>query len=548
MNGLALLIATATLGLDYGWQPTTDGQLEYIVQIEPVTLVALRGGQELVSQIDPYVHGVRRFRIRVGGDMVPRRGQPPRQPPPPLGLPVPAGVQYGWRSINNQQMEFIIQLSHERLVLMRGGEDLVGEFPAELPNVTQLRVRSGVEPPPRQMPQVASAELEVPQPAAPDPAARDMATPPNDRSIAPSSQPGQTISDADADPSTLSPPRPQTGDRSPQEPADSDRQSERPQPANEQNDSPTGAAPATAPRSDPSSWSWSSPDRPAGESQWSSESRALTDQPPAATAQPQGGAGQPQAPPSNAWQSGSVPERPARDGTSDPKPDAQTPQPPAFSDWGRDRTSETADQEPTGASPRGRSVYDDPSTTPQAPTRSTMPPTVPLPYTPQWSTGQSPQESHNLQPSRGTDLTPTQSAPWDMTADPRLPWERRLFSSDFPTKPVEPAKDFWASLAETAQDPALNYLRDSGSAETNWGTMTLVLMGLFISLGANLYMGWIAVDMYHRYLELADDLAETESPSRSLRDPREEPYDDPLDDQDDWDDLPRGRRRASMIA
>lgn len=135
-----------------------------------------------------------------------------------------------------------------------------------------------------------------------------------------------------------------------------------------------------------------------------------------------------------------------------------------------------------------------------------------------------------------------------MTADPRLPWERRLLYSDFPSKRAEPAKDFWASLAQTAQDPTLAFLRNNDSAEMPWGTLTLVLMVLFISLGANLYMGWIAVDMYHRYLELADDLAENESPSRSSLDQREERYDDPLDDQDEWDDAPRGRRRASMIA
>ncbi|MCH5372845.1 MAG: hypothetical protein JJ992_02625, partial [Planctomycetes bacterium] len=149
MNGLALLMAVAALGVDYGWQPTTDGQLEYIIQIEPVTLVALRGGQELISQVDPYVRNVSRFRIHVGTEMVPRRGMPPRQPAAPRDVPPPAGVQYGWQGIDSQQMEFIIQLSPERLAVMRNGEDVVGEIPAEVQNVTRLRIRSGVEPVPR---------------------------------------------------------------------------------------------------------------------------------------------------------------------------------------------------------------------------------------------------------------------------------------------------------------------------------------------------------------------------------------------------------------
>jgi hypothetical protein len=54
-------------------------------------------------------------------------------------------------------------------------------------------------------------------------------------------------------------------------------------------------------------------------------------------------------------------------------------------------------------------------------------------------------------------------------------------------------------------------------------------------------MGWIAMDMYQRYLELAGDLTERDSPAHASLD------DDPLED-DDWDDLPRRRSRATMVA
>ena len=70
-------------------------------------------------------------------------------------------------------------------------------------------------------------------------------------------------------------------------------------------------------------------------------------------------------------------------------------------------------------------------------------------------------------------------------------------------------------------------------------------MVLFVSLGANLYMGWIAMDMYQRYLELTADLTERDSPAHASLD------DDPLEDDDwddDWDDLPRRRSRATMVA
>ena len=75
MNGIAVLLTMAVIGVDYGWQPGKDGQLEYIVQIEPGLLDSLKNGAEIVSEIHPDARGVRRFRIRVGKDELPRVGQ-----------------------------------------------------------------------------------------------------------------------------------------------------------------------------------------------------------------------------------------------------------------------------------------------------------------------------------------------------------------------------------------------------------------------------------------------------------------------------------------
>lgn len=147
MNGFALLLATALLGVDYGWQPANDGQLEYIVQLEPVALIALREGQEVVSQIDPFVRGVRRFRIRVGTDVVPRQGTPPPQEaagasPATAAAAPPPGVTYGWQPINEQQIEFLVQIAPERLAIL-AKEPITGELPAELKGVTRVRIRAG---------------------------------------------------------------------------------------------------------------------------------------------------------------------------------------------------------------------------------------------------------------------------------------------------------------------------------------------------------------------------------------------------------------------
>ena len=92
MNGLAILVAAATLGTDYGWQPYGDGGLEYIIQIEPLLLDALARGQPLTSAIHPDAAGVTRFRIQVGTGPLPREGRPPEPEPDPAdssayGLP-----------------------------------------------------------------------------------------------------------------------------------------------------------------------------------------------------------------------------------------------------------------------------------------------------------------------------------------------------------------------------------------------------------------------------------------------------------------------------
>jgi hypothetical protein len=75
MYGIAVLLSLAAVGVDYGWQPGPDGQLEYIVQIEPALFEDMRSGRrEVASEIHPDARGVRRFRIRVGTDPLPRLG------------------------------------------------------------------------------------------------------------------------------------------------------------------------------------------------------------------------------------------------------------------------------------------------------------------------------------------------------------------------------------------------------------------------------------------------------------------------------------------
>jgi len=73
----ALVVAAALYGVDYGWQPIDEGGLEYIIQVEPQLLEAMRGGEAITSTIPPELRDVRRYRIVVGNAELPRSDLPP---------------------------------------------------------------------------------------------------------------------------------------------------------------------------------------------------------------------------------------------------------------------------------------------------------------------------------------------------------------------------------------------------------------------------------------------------------------------------------------
>jgi hypothetical protein len=72
MLQVAVLLAATSLGVDWGVQRQDDGQLEYVIQIEPALLDALKRGESITSRVDPRVIDVRRFRIQVGTGELPR--------------------------------------------------------------------------------------------------------------------------------------------------------------------------------------------------------------------------------------------------------------------------------------------------------------------------------------------------------------------------------------------------------------------------------------------------------------------------------------------
>ncbi|MBN1394865.1 MAG: hypothetical protein JW959_07570 [Pirellulales bacterium] len=89
MNVLLLSIVVAAVGVDFGWERLPEGGSQYIIQLSPATLDALRDGRSIESFVMPAAGEVRSFRIVVG-DAEPVREPPLESPPNPLLPPATA--------------------------------------------------------------------------------------------------------------------------------------------------------------------------------------------------------------------------------------------------------------------------------------------------------------------------------------------------------------------------------------------------------------------------------------------------------------------------
>ncbi|MCU0875109.1 MAG: hypothetical protein MUE50_22480 [Pirellulaceae bacterium] len=577
MNGFALLLATAVLGVDYGWQPASDGRLEYIIQLEPVTLIALREGQEVVSQIDPFVRDVRRFRIRVGTDVVPRLGTPVPEstsPPTAAASAPPPGVTYGWQPVNAQQVELIVQIAPDRLVALQN-EAIVGEIPPELRSVARVRIRSGaVELPRQNLPPAAPTANAGSPGSAPVAGAggspgiasgavaagvAGAATAANAGSSWPANNRGSTAKQ----PSRYDPP---SNAPAPTAAAPVDPRTNASSAASQANPSIAPPAGAGMPQNPNAAWqpppgqntplqqpdpSWQNAAGQNPNASWSASGQPVAgglslpmppaNQPPANAALQPAGAGLSDPGGSRGWDSGA----PVAGSYAGVQPPATTS--PA---WGTpdDRFTTERGQLAGNVPPAGAaaSSWTPMVSLPQGPTQPTSPawPSQPPSSSRLPSFAGSAPAGEMVSPfadplttaNRSSDaLASLTQPPW---AAARGSLTEAGFSEDTSKKKLP---DFWADLAEAANDPSVGFLREAGdlpsiASDKPWWPLTLAMLALFASMGGNLYMGWIAVDVYRRYLEMADDGDEEEDEDA----PRQR------DQRRDWEDQPRRRERVAV--
>lgn len=604
MNGFALLLATAALGVDYGWQPASDGQLEYIIQIEPITLIALREGQEVVSQIDPFVRDIRRFRLRVGTEVVPRVGtsvQAGVQASSAAAAP-PPGVTYGWQPANEQQVELIVQLSPERLVALKD-DPVVGEVPAELRSIARVRIRSGIANLPRQnVPQMGppvaagtAANGQNPQAAIPAATAdsgrtsfgttvqgnapSNLQSPVNNPAASlPNGNPPNTLADNPVAAGVGNVPQGNNANNAsianggvnavgvwPSGAAGGAANPPRYNPPN----NPSGISAAADPRvvspSNPDPARTSAPSVPANgwqqtppaqNSNWQPQDPALqtaSGQPPSWSALPgtvpggQVAASAANPSPSHASSQPGLADingpRPW-DGWSAPQGNYSGAPPQASSSplWGPpgDRFPTEQGQPATGYPAAASSNWGQ-ALAPSPPPSSSF--SQPAPWSPSVARPQNQGEmaSPFVAASAGADRwSGAQQVSPERTANGG---EQDFNDTVFLGKASKKkSTDFWDELAASANDPSLGFLREGGgvselaASDKPWWPLTLAMLALFASMGCNLYLGWIAVDVYRRYIEMTDDDGD-----------EDEAYESPRRDEDDeaWEDRPRRRERAA---
>ena len=73
MWGALLCLTTATIGIDVGWEPLSEGGMKYVIRIDAIALRALADGKEIGSDVDARVKDIRAIRFRTGSDPLPQQ-------------------------------------------------------------------------------------------------------------------------------------------------------------------------------------------------------------------------------------------------------------------------------------------------------------------------------------------------------------------------------------------------------------------------------------------------------------------------------------------
>ncbi len=184
MNGIALLLLAATIGVEYDWQALDDGQIEYTLIVEPDFIPALGEGSEIRSSVPDVLESVQRLCIRIA--------QPAKNgvAPPPQTRKLPADafrtsriglraaepmtmlwkalspqpeettlIRYGWQPTKDGQLEYFVQIDPKLLRTLAPGDEIYAMLSTEAGHIDTFVVFSNG----KQLPKVAGKPSVVPR-------------------------------------------------------------------------------------------------------------------------------------------------------------------------------------------------------------------------------------------------------------------------------------------------------------------------------------------------------------------------------------------------
>jgi hypothetical protein len=464
MNGIALLLIAATLGVEYDWHTTDDGQIEYVLIVEPDFLTSLADGSEIRSSVPPELESVHRLCIRIAqpakGGVLPRPTAPRKVTPESfrstrIGLraadpvtllwkavaPQPEEIQtvkYGWQPNKDGLLEYYVQLDPKFLRTLQPGDEIFTQLSTESGRVDTFVVFSNTKP----LPKVPGR-----------PATPPLASAPTTPSIAP---PTFTPPADPAPPATFGPPASSTAGPPPVSPPRTLGVTDEPalDPNNSHVNPATGYEPAPAPYSPPAT--------------------GLS-------------------PPGSTRPNRNPPDALAGNGLRNPPASAP---PLAGGDSFRRDLNPPVNSSQNDLFPAGAYQNQPMAPAPAVPNMASNPPPPNPTYRP--SVGY-PQDNFNPAPNLNPpNLNPPQPAYNDprmqlpMAVDYRVASNDNQLASIPNNNSLRPAVRDEVRVNPTSAAPA-------PPAEKPWWTLVFTAFGLFISIGANLYLGWTAAEFYSRY-------------------------------------------------
>lgn len=166
MNGLAVMLCVSVLGVQQTWRTTQEGQLEYVLQVEPTFLATLEQGETITSKLPSTAKEVHRLCVRISAADLKKAPQRTPQLPPqgtaeeraaqeepdiPVAIVVDAqgrseettDVSHGWQVGADHRVQYLVQLSPDLLGKLREGDEIYMNVYPEAGQIQQFVVLAG---------------------------------------------------------------------------------------------------------------------------------------------------------------------------------------------------------------------------------------------------------------------------------------------------------------------------------------------------------------------------------------------------------------------